>query len=294
MKERLKFLAAAATVLLLLPCVLTVLLSGRGAVSISRDTDLEGYVAACTYLAAPFAQEEEMLKAQAVLMRSQLYRGAKQGTLEGGQLKDVMVQMQKLQGIPEFDRSYRLCRQAAEATKDQILAWQGELCPGAFHYLSAGITRDGTEVLQQQEYGYLKSVESQWDIQSPDYLSGKTCSLEELSQALGEELPGLALTEEDLDSLKAAKLDGAGYVLEMQVKDELLPGETFAQALGLSSSCFTVQVLEDKVRFMCKGMGHGLGMSQYGAQQMAIQGASYEEILKTYFPEAEIQTGAGV
>ena len=294
MKEKLKFVAAAATVLLLLPCVLTVLLSGRRAVTISGDGDLEGYVAACTYLAAPFSREEEMLKAQAVLMRSQLYQEEAQGKLEGEQLQQIMIQIQKLQGTSEFDQNYRLCREAAEATRNQVLAWQGQRCSGAFHYLSAGTTRDGIQVLQQQEYGYLQSVESQWDIQCPEYLSGKTFAPEELVQALSEELPGVTLTEEDLDSINVEKQDTAGYVLEVRVKDQLLPGETFAQVLDLSSSCFTIQVLEGQIRFICKGVGHGLGMSQYGAMEMAAQGALYDEILKTYFPEAEIQTETGV
>lgn len=294
MKERLKFFVAAGTVLLLLPCVLTVLLSGRGAVSFSGTRDLEGYVAAFTYLAAPFARQEEMLKAQAVLMRSQLYREAQQGKAEGEQLKQVMLQIQKLQGTPEFDRDYDLCRAAAEDTRDQVLFCRGQLCTGAFHYLSGGVTRDGKEVLKEEEYSYLKSVESPWDIQSSDYLTGKTYSPEEITLALEEEIPGLTLTEEDLDSIQVEAQDAAGYALEVRVKDSLLPGETFAQALELPSSCMTVQVLQGQVRFLCKGIGHGLGMSQYGAMKMADQGDSYREILKWYFPQGEIRTRAGV
>lgn len=291
MKEGLKFIIAAATVLLLLPCVLTALLSGRGAFAVRREADLEGYVAAYTCLAAPQAEEKEMLKAQAVLMRSQLYGQEAQGESLGQDgLKEVITQLRRRRGDPEFDRKYELCRQAVRETRDQVLVWQGEICPGAFHPVSAGTTRNGGEVLGDESCGYLKSVESGADIQSADYLSGEIFSAEELNRKLSGLLPGISLVEEQLEQIQVERQDSAGYALEVRVGEETAPGEAFAEALGLSSSCFTVQRVEDKARFLCRGRGHGLGLSQYGAEAMAREGASCREILKAYFPQVEIRS----
>ena len=66
-------------------------------------------------------------------------------------------------------------------------------------------------------------------------------------------------------------------------------GEELRDALGLTSSCFTVQDLGEKIRFLCKGIGHGMGMSQYTADQMGKEGKNYKEIITYFFPDLEIQ-----
>lgn len=292
MKEQIKFVLALGAVLLLLPCVLTVFLSGRGAVSFFGEEDLEGYVAAGTCLALPFSGTEEMRKAQAVLIRSQFctQTEAERQT----RIEEITEQVLKARKQPDFEKMYRLARKAASDTKGEVLYWKGEVCSGAFHPVSAGKTRDGREVLQKEEYGYLKSVESPGDVQSPDYLSGKSFTPEELTERLSGLLPGITVTAEDLPKITAAKTDSAGYVLELQIGDQILPGETAAEALELPSCCFTVQVLEGRIRFLCQGVGHGMGMSQYGAEQMALAGEDYREILAAYFPETEIRMDGGV
>ena len=68
----------------------------------------------------------------------------------------------------------------------------------------------------------------------------------------------------------------------------MIQGERVREILELPSSCFSIQSFEEKVRFLCKGKGHGVGLSQYGAQQMALEGKEYKEILKYFFPELKI------
>ena len=76
--------------------------------------------------------------------------------------------------------------------------------------------------------------------------------------------------------------------MEVQVADTHLSGENFRKLLELPSACFSMQELDGNLRFLCKGAGHGLGMSQYGANVLAEQGKSCTEILKYYFPRCDI------
>ena len=97
----------------------------------------------------------------------------------------------------------------------------------------------------------------------------------------------IAFGEEKIVEVK--KTDAADYVMEVQIGNQMVQGETIREILDLPSSCFTVQISGDKVRFLCKGRGHGLGMSQYGAEQMALEGKNYKEILNLFFPELSIE-----
>ena len=90
-------------------------------------------------------------------------------------------------------------------------------------------------------------------------------------------------------NIEIKKTDAADYVMEVQIGNQMVQGERIKEILSLPSSCFTVQISGNQVRFLCKGRGHGLGMSQYGAEQMALEGKDYKEILNTFFPELNIE-----
>ena len=84
--------------------------------------------------------------------------------------------------------------------------------------------------------------------------------------------------------------DSVGYVMEIQIGNQEFQGEEVRELLDLPSSCFTVQRLDGEIRFLCRGEGHGLGLSQYTAQQMSLEGKKYEEILSYFFPKLTIET----
>ena len=95
------------------------------------------------------------------------------------------------------------------------------------------------------------------------------------------ELSDQPLTEQ----IVVEKRDSQEYVLEIRVGSLTVPGEEFRNNLELSSSNFTVQNLDGKIRFLCKGLGHGLEMSQYGGNELAKEGKTYEQIIFIYFPD---------
>ena len=83
--------------------------------------------------------------------------------------------------------------------------------------------------------------------------------------------------------------DSAGYVTALTADGYWLEGEAFRKGMHLASGNFSMQKIGKAVRFLCKGKGHGLGFSQYGGNEMAKAGSSWEEILTAYFPEMQIE-----
>ena len=119
--------------------------------------------------------------------------------------------------------------------------------------------------------GYLKSVNSPRDVESPDYLQVKEC-----------------LKTEFYSEFEIIKIDDYGYVLEVDIGNDVISGEEFAKQEGLNSSCFYVEEVDDKVKIIVKGKGHGFGMSLFGAEMLAKQNYEYEKILNYYYSDIEI------
>ena len=88
------------------------------------------------------------------------------------------------------------------------------------------------------------------------------------------------------------RYDTMGMILTGDEK--ILEGEAFRKGLGLASSNFVMQKIGDEIRFLCKGKGHGVGFSQYGANELAKQKKTYRELLKYYFPEMQIVHMSGI
>lgn len=276
---------AAGMIVSLLPLGMTVLLSGKKVVKTANHQNLEDYIPIILCEELPGDYQEETRKAQAVLARSSLYFFQEEGELQQI-LKELVQRYGKKETVS--GKVYRLMEEAADDTEGERMWFQGEVCRGVYHRVSAGRTRDGEEVLNA--YGYLKSVESSWDVESEEYLKGHYFSQQALRQRILQTFPEADLTEEPIiNQLEILKRDEADYVLEIRVGDQEVSGETFRVNLQLSSSNFTIQELNGKIRFLCKGLGHGMGMSQYGADQMAKEGKTYKEILQYYFPGVTVE-----
>ena len=213
--------------------------------------------------------EKEMLKAQAVLVRTDVYRRIEQ---EGSDtvLNEpfwTQKQMEKAWGVTKYSRYYNKLRNAWRDTEGQVLMYEGKLAKTPFFRLSNGSTRDGKEVLGE-EYPYLKIMECPMDIEAEEQIQ--------------------TVTMEDMDA-EVKECDTAGYVLSVQVGKEEVSGEEFRTNYHLASSCFTLQKYNGKLRITTRGVGHGLGMSQNTANQMAKNGREYEEILEEFFQDTDMK-----
>lgn len=272
--------------MLLLPLGFTALISGKDAIEINKQKDMEVYLPMMLCREIPWDYEEEMLKAQAVLIRSSLYLRLENKELDQTELKENLENYKNKSQKEQYQMAYKRMEKAVNATKGQVISYQGEICSGVFHRVSAGQTREGSEVLQDTKMSFLKSVDSSQDIQSEDYLHGHYFTEEALKDRLLEIYPDIELSDQPLtEQIVVEKRDSQEYVLEIRVGNLTVPGEEFRNNLELSSSNFTVQNLDGKIRFLCKGLGHGLGLSQYGGNELAKEGKTYEQILFTYFPD---------
>ncbi len=269
---------------LLLPWLLTIFLSGREKCPISRRISLEEYVPAVTASQISWDSPKEAIKAQSIIARTNLYIRQREGKeTEVLETAADNIKSMKMDG-QELER-FLIFQEAADQTGGLVLKLNDQLKEIPYHSLSQGKTRDGAEVLGES-YGYIPSVDTPEDIDSPLYVEGCYFSVQELENRLKEKYPGFVFGENGTVEIK--NTDSTGYVTEMQIGTQVFPGEEVKEALGLPSSCFTIQQLEGEIRFLCKGIGHGMGMSQYTAGKMAEQGKDYQEILSYFFPELQI------
>ena len=281
---------AVTGIFLLLPLLLTVFLSGREVLRIKKQWNMESILPMMMCREIPWEYEAEMKKVQAVLTRSSLYLRIEETGMDGEDWEKLWREVKAAQHQKGYQQAYRSMEAAAKDTEGEMLFYRSKVCEGVFHRISSGATRDGLEVFGKMEKGYLISVDSNWDMYGEGYLSGHYFSEEALRKQLEKAYPGLVFTEESLEKqINMHKRDKVGHILSLTVGNETISGEEFRKLLELPSSNFTMQAADGKIRFLCKGQGHGLGLSQYGGNVLAKEGKSYREILRYYFPECEVK-----
>lgn len=160
---------------------------------------------------------------------------------------------------------------------------EGKPILAAYHNISSGRTESALTVWGK-DYYYLQPVESLGDLTASKYLS-------EVSFTASELLKKLSLPETDLSQSKwisGIKTSESGTVTEMQVCGKKFTGTKIRSALGLKSSVFTVSYADGSFKFRVQGHGHGVGMSQFGANYLARQNYSYVEILSWYYTDCKM------
>ena len=270
MKGKSVFNLSKILVFALLPYLSVSVINGSERILLNYRPDSEVYLTAVLSCQISPDYELQTVEAQAVIARSNLFRKFAE---EENRL-DVLREMGKsIKNQWKWWISDEIYEDAVENTEGKVLLVDGKLDLVPYHEISGGTTRDGETVFGSSEYQYLKSVDSSADKNSPDYFSSTYISERQLPK-----------------ELEIKERDSAGYVLSLQADDKILEGEMFALGMGLPSSNFSIQKTGSKVRFLCRGKGHGLGFSQYGGNELAKDGSLWEEILEEYFPEMEIST----
>lgn len=270
MKRKSVFNLSKILVFALLPYLSVSVINGSERILLNYRPDSEVYLTAVLSCQISPDYELQTVEAQAVIARSNLFRKFAE---EENRL-DVLREMGKsIKNQWKWWISDEIYEDAVENTEGKVLLVDGKLDLVPYHEISGGTTRDGETVFGSSEYQYLKSVDSSADKNSPDYFSSTYISERQLPK-----------------ELEIKERDSAGYVLSLQADDKILEGEMFALGRGLPSSNFSIQKTGSKVRFLCRGKGHGLGFSQYGGNELAKDGSLWEEILEEYFPEMEIST----
>lgn len=228
--------------------------------------------------------ESEALKAQAVLLRTELWGLMLEGE-EATVLQDEPVLYYEKEAFAEYTE--RLYESAVRETDGIILAYEGQPVKAAFFPVSNGRTRSAAEVWENDSYPYLVSVECSQDILSKKYQSRVRLSRQEYCRLIGD-LFQIDGTMQVLWSSPSLTYDSADYVTKVEFQGNSCDGETFRNAFGLASASFRIEWEEEAVIFHVKGVGHGFGMSQYGANEKAVSGETFDAILKDYFFKTEL------
>lgn len=305
MKEKIKNLLCIVIVIFLMPYVVTVVCHGNTGVKtkqmearkvkatvegVEMELDLEEYVIGVLAAQIPVDYEEEALKAQAVISRTNILKQL----LEKGEPLAFeyfsSVKMAEIWGYENAVANYKKMEEAVLKTRGEVICQNGSYIEASYHAVSSGKTRNGNQVLNSEEYPYLASSESSFDVTAKNYMKIEVFEKETMTEKLNQWF-GVSLTESGLmEELEIQERDETDYVSKVKLKGKTVSGEEFRKCLELNSSCFQIEEFMGKIRIVTKGLGHGLGMSQYGANCLALKGNTYREILNYYYKDIEIRS----
>ena len=174
-------------------------------------------------------------------------------------------------------------QQAVADTDGQVVLYDGAPIMAVFHSSSAGATAGIGEVWTA-ELPYLVSVKSPEDSDSvPNYYSVNTFTAEEFRATFQKAHPEAKLSGDTSGWIRDVVLTDAGRVSSAVVGGVTVTGKELRSLYGLRSTAFTVEADGKSVTFHVTGYGHGVGMSQYGANELAKEGKTWQEILQWYY-----------
>ncbi|MBR2876768.1 MAG: stage II sporulation protein D [Clostridia bacterium] len=276
--------------------VITVFLSNsQENVTISEFEYICGSVAA----EMPLMYHEEALKAQAVACYTNGLRLKNSGNKDDINGADISNDTAVHQGyISKEERKekwgddYEKYESKLETVVNEVLGeyltYDGQYCVAAFSAICTGTT-ESAENVWGGKVPYLVSVRSSGDTLSPAYSSTATFTKSQFISIMKDLGVAVSTKTNPEDIIGKAKTSKAGTVLKIKIAEKELTGEEIRNAFSLRSSAFKISATENEVTFKVSGYGHGVGMSQYGADYMARQGSTYKEILEHYYKGVTIE-----
>lgn len=250
---------------------------------------IEEYVVGVLAGEMPVEFELEALKAQAVAARSyvmiQIERSInKEYDVVDTVTNQVYLDKDKLMSVwkESYTDNINKIKLAVLSTKGEYIAYNGKVAEALFFSTSPGKTENSEDVFTSK-VEYLRSVESPWDSISPSFSSTKTYSLKEFYELL-------SLSYQDELNIEITSKTSTGRIKKIKINGKELTASYVCSKLGLKSTYFEIIKEDTKIILKNKGYGHGVGMSQYGAEGMAREGYTYDEILKHYYTGIEIKS----
>lgn len=256
-----------------------------------ENIPLETYVARVVASEMPAEFELEALKAQALAARTYIVNyllhneSPEDPNVTDGTEHQVYKNDEELRRQWGSDYQWKMEKltEAVEATKGKILTYNNAPITPAYFSTSNGYT-ENSEDYWENEIPYLRSVESKWDEKSPEYLDQQILTIPEVAQALDIDLPESTYISMDVTRTNSQR------VKELTIGDHTFSGREVREKLQLQSSDFSIEQKNNHLIFKTKGYGHGVGMSQYGANGMAKEGKNYEDIVKYYYKDIEVNS----
>lgn len=250
--------------------------------------NLEDYVIGVLAGEMPISFEEEALKAQAVVARTYalrrvLYNNSdydvvdttkNQVYLDDDYLKDKWGN--------NYDKYMKKIRKAVNETAHEYIFYNDKVIDAMFFSTSVGKTENSEEIFPN-ELPYLRSVASTWDEKvSPVFKENYKFTLKKFYELLG-------LNYSENMKIEKTSITSTGRIKEIKINNKTFTGTQVQQLLGLRSNYFEIKQGKGEISIETKGYGHGVGMSQYGANGMAKEGYNYKKIINHYYQNVEIK-----
>lgn len=195
---------------------------------------------------------------------------------------------QMLERYPDLGETYwKKITEAVDQVAAAVLVWEQEPILAAYHSMSGGATEFASNVWNGS-VPYLVPVDSPGDTLADRFEAAVSFSAEQIRGILTESYPDLVLEGDTRSWFQILSRSPSGYVLTLQAGNLQISGQQLRTLLGLRSTNFTISPQIGSFLFTTKGYGHGVGLSQYGADYMARQGSGYEEILLHYYTGAQL------
>ncbi|MGI6309159.1 MAG: stage II sporulation protein D [Bacilli bacterium] len=250
-----------------------------------EQISLEDYVTGVVSAEMPALFHGEALKAQSVAARTYALKRIHEGKVltdtNSHQIYKDNNQL-KAQWGGNFNTYYNKIKNLVASTKGQYLAFNGYYIDALYHSTSNGKTEDPINVWGGS-FPYLKSVNSPWDLNANTYAREVSKTFNEASSILGFNF------NYDTKVQTVSKTTG-DRVKEIIIGEKSYSGVQIRTLFGLRSADFDISVTNNNITFKTRGYGHGVGMSQYGANGMGKEGYTYRQILNHYYPYTSIIT----
>lgn len=247
--------------------------------------DMDSYLTGVVMAEMPASFEPEALKAQSVAARTYTCKayttGGKHGDgsvcMDSGCCQAYLTEEAYLAkgGSPD---GIEKIRSAVLATSGEVLTYDGNLIEATYFSCSGGSTEDAAAVWGT-EYPYLQAVPSPGEEAAAYHTDSVSVTPQQFQRSLERELPGPPQTW-----FGAVSYTEGGGVDTIVIGGEIYTGTQLRSLLNLRSTAFSVSVQADAITITTRGYGHRVGMSQYGADAMAVAGSTYTEILAHYYP----------
>lgn len=240
--------------------------------------DFEDYIIGVVAAEMPASFNIEALKAQSVIARTyalNLINNGRTLTSDNSTQNYIDINSMKSKWGNDFDKYYNKIKDAVNETKGITIKYNQELIDCVYHSTNNGYTEDSINVWGN-DIPYLKSVESPWDKNASSYLRTISISLEDFNLKLKTNISSD-------NQISILSRNSSNRVDSIMIGDKMFSGKDFRTILGLRSTDFDISITDNLVNITTRGYGHGVGMSQYGANGMALDGYNYKQILSYYY-----------
>ena len=266
----------------------------------TEELSLDDYLYGVVSSEMPASFEKEALKAQAIVARTYtIYQITKSKGKHGD--ADICDDYKCCQAwISKEDRLAKWSENEAEAnwnkiveavdsTQGKIITYNGSPIDAFFHSNSGGITETASNVWGGDNFPYLQSVQTSGEDGYTQYSSEVEFSQSEFIDKIKTKHPDFEIDFNDNSCVQILEYTESGRIRTIKFGNIQIAGTEARTLLGLKSTNFSFEIVDGKIKFKVLGYGHGVGMSQTGADSMAKAGSSDEELIKHLYSGVEIR-----